>query len=123
MHIARADWMRVKRLTALTAWMGDLRNEQASVRLRHLRYLRISSNSPIVVIDQDGIAECFDGIVGDHRVPGDDDADLAFAPALVQEFVLFAWVAASGDGFVFGVPVAEALGHGSFEKAVGCCAA
>ena len=123
MHIARADGMRVQRLAALPPWMGDLCNEQAAVRLRDLRDLRVSSNPPIVVVDQDGIAECFDRVVRDHRVPRDDDADLAFAPALVEKFVFFAGVAAGGDGFIFGVPVAETLGHGGFEEAVGRCAA
>jgi hypothetical protein len=41
-------------------------------------------NPSIMVIDQDRVPKRLDGVVSDHCVSGDDNADFTFAPALVE---------------------------------------
>ena len=118
MHITRTDRLGIEEPIPLSSGMTYLRYNQTPMRLRYFNHFPILGYSTIVIIAENGIAKCFDGVVGYHRVAGDDHADFTLAPALVEVFVGFCGDATVGDGGVVGVPGTEAFGHRGFEKAV-----
>ena len=84
LHIARAHRIRIQRARPLSPGVAQLRDKQTAVFLRGGRDFGEGSDAAVVVVDDDRIAEGLDGVVAHHRVAGDDDADVAFAPAAVQ---------------------------------------
>jgi hypothetical protein len=47
-------------------------------------YFAERGDAIVVVVAQNRVSEGFDGVLADHHVAGNDDADGAFAPALVE---------------------------------------
>ena len=84
LHIARAHGIRVQRRAALSSRVRDLAYEEGAVGLGGSNELLVLLDAVVVVVTEDGVPVRFDGVVGDHLVAANYNADVAFAPALVQ---------------------------------------
>lgn len=89
LHVAGRDWMRIEGFGALTAWVRELGDDQGAVEFGETGDFAESGDAIVVVVAEDGIAIRLDRVVAHHGVAGDDHADFAFAPALVEVGVFF----------------------------------
>ena len=107
LDITCRDGVGIQRSTALPTRMRELSDEQGAVLFGQFGHFGECLHPVVVVVGKNWIAKRLDGVVLQHQVAGHDDANLAFAPTLVEAFVLFGWEASRADVFAIFVPVAS----------------